>query len=259
VTLAPRRVAQFGAIAIGVLVVGHGFAILFEHVIGHDRAPGTGLAFRMLYMDLELNAATWFTSATLVLCAVLAVLVGALGPEPHAYRPHWYGLAGVLVFLSLDDGAVLHEDLSRPLTRGLDLEAGDWEFWAWLLPYGAFAVLFATVYARFLSRQPTRTRNLLLAAGATYVLGAAGFELLGRELWDDADPLKVSYMVLTGVEETLEMAAIVILGYALTAHLRDRVGTALVRFGPPVVALAEAERAAPPAPVHDEVSTASPV
>ncbi|HEX6237202.1 MAG TPA: hypothetical protein VFZ68_08405 [Acidimicrobiales bacterium] len=62
-----------------------------------------------------------------------------------------------------------------------------------------------------------------MGAGVIYVSGAAGLELIGGRLWEEGD-VSVPYLLLVGVEETLEMLGVVLLAYALLAFLRDGIG-----------------------------------
>jgi hypothetical protein len=84
--------------------------------------------------------------------------------------------------------------------------------------------VFLAVFARFLVALPARTRTAMLLAGAVFVAGAAGMELVGRELFNPFDP-DATYLAAVGVEELLEKVGVIILAWALLTHLRDHVGS----------------------------------
>jgi hypothetical protein len=210
-------------VAAAVLLVGHLLTIVVDRVVGHDRFTGTEVIVRVLGMDGELNAPTWYSAAVLLLCAGLAAGIAALMRQRRLPARHWVLMSAVLAFLSLDEAALLHEELSKPLTRSLDLDPERWEYWAWVGPYSVAALLLVAAFARFLWRLPATTRWQIVGAGVLYVSGAAGLELIGGRFWDEGD-LSVPYLLVVGAEETLEMLGVVLLAYALLTFLRDHIG-----------------------------------
>lgn len=97
------------------------------------------------------------------------------------------------------------------------------------MPYSAFALAVAGIYARFLVRLPSATRTGLIVAGAIFVAGAAGMELIGRDLFDP-DDIDATYLAAVGIEEVLELIGISVLIHTLLRHLRDHVGSVVVTF-----------------------------
>lgn len=235
-----------GAI-VAALSVGHVVAVAVERWVGqdgaHDGTAGTEVVVRVFGMDGELNAPTWWSASALLFCAGLAGLVAALQHRRTPGAWHWALLAATLAFLSLDEAALLHEELSKPLTRSLDLDEAQWQYWAWVGPYLAATVLFVGVFARFLRRLPPHTRRPLIAGGILFLTGAAGLELVGRELWDEGD-VSMPYLVLVGVEEVLEMLGVTLVAYALLTYLSREVGPFTIRTT--ATATATATAAEPP-------------
>ena len=230
--LSPRTVARAMCTIVALLAVGHLLTVVIERGFGHGGVAGTEVVVRVFGMDGELNAPTWYSASALLFCAGLAGLIAALvrrGAEPVSGAWHWALLAATLAFLSLDEAALLHEELSKPLTRSLDLEAARWEYWAWLGPYLAATVVFVSVFARFVWRLPSHTRRPLLAGGAVFVTGAAGLELVGRELWDEGEGEgSTAYLLLVGAEEVLEMLGVVLVAYALLTFVSRELGPFVV-------------------------------
>jgi hypothetical protein len=238
-------------VIVATLAVGHLIAVVVQRWVGHDGIAGTEVVVRVFGMDGELNAPTWYSASALLFCAGLAGLIAALQRRPTrgAAGPwHWALLAATLAFLSLDEAALLHEELSKPLTRSFDLDEARWAYWAWLGPYLAATVLFVGVFARFLWRLPAHTRRPLLAGGAVFLGGAAGLELVGRDMWDEGD-VSTPYLMLVGVEEILEMLGVALLAYALLTFLNREVGPFTVRAaGTSDRAVPEPARVAAPVP-----------
>jgi hypothetical protein len=97
------------------------------------------------------------------------------------------------------------------------------------VPGALFALCVAAVYLPFLARLPARTRNLFFLAGFVYVSGAIGFEMVGGRqaaLYGDDN---LTYKLLAHVEESLEMAGLVVLLYALLDYAARHVGPVSVR------------------------------
>jgi hypothetical protein len=140
------------------------------------------------------------------------------------WRFHWLGAAAAFVVLSYDEAAQFHSTLI-PLARMV--VKGDGALWWALRLLGAAALIMLVVgYLRFLlGALPRRMAGVAVVAGALYLGGAVGFELMTDALFAGA-PERTLFLLST-VEETLEMAGLIVFGYALLAHLaRDdgRVG-----------------------------------
>jgi hypothetical protein len=86
----------------------------------------------------------------------------------------------------------------------------------------------------FLAALPAPTRGLFIVAGAVYVGGAVGMELVeGYVVEDYHGTENLAFIVASTVEEGLEMVGIVIFIRALMGYLGDTTGTVELRFGSP--------------------------
>jgi hypothetical protein len=76
-----------------------------------------------------------------------------------------------------------------------------------------------------------RTRILFLLAGVVYVGGALGMEMVAG-VYDQSHGYENAVTAtMANVEETMEMAGLVIFIYALTAYLSSAFGDVRLRFG----------------------------
>ena len=116
---------------------------------------------------------------------------------------------------------MLHERLIVPV-RSLVSGSG-FLYYAWVLPYGILVALFLAVYAGFVRRLPAATRRLFLLAGALYVSGALGFELV-EGLYASRAGGRLFAALIT-VEECLEMLGVVLFIYALLSYLKEEKAT----------------------------------
>jgi hypothetical protein len=188
-----------------------------------ERVRGVRHSFGFVFQfapDEEGNLATWYASVLLLTCAALlgAIAWRAAGSR---YRRHWAGLAGLLVLMSADEAAQMHEMLIAPL-RAAWHTGGVFHF-AWVIPGMAFVACVLAACVGFLRDLPPRTRRLFLAAAAVYLGGALGVEMAGgfyASRWGSAT---FAYGMLTSLEEALELAGAVLLAYGLADHLRRHV------------------------------------
>ncbi len=62
---------------------------------------------------------------------------------------------------------------------------------------------------------------LFFVSGATYVLGAIGFEMIGGSLYINSKDMSLPYMLVMTVEETLEMSGIILFIFTLLLYLKS--------------------------------------
>ena len=84
-------------------------------------------------------------------------------------------------YASLDEALSFHEGLSIPVRDALDVSGV--LYFAWVIPYGIAVLILGAACLRFVLRLDRATRNLFIVAGALYVGGAVGFELIGGWLF----------------------------------------------------------------------------
>ncbi len=177
----------------------------------------------------EKNFPTYLSSIGLLFCAVLLMVVSLGRKKEHkTYAGHWAFLSAVFVFLSIDEMIEIHERLIIPFRRLLHTH-GVFRF-AWVIPYGILLIVLVLVYWKFLWDLPERSRFQFILAGFVYVLGAMGFELAGSAYFDTHLQHNFTYAMIQTVEETLEMAGIIIFAYALASYIKDEVKQVTVSF-----------------------------
>lgn len=226
----PRRAgAVLGAVVVVLTVLSLAGAVVSVG-LGLD-APGVNTWTRYFWVDREGNVPTWFSSAVLGLAALLAV--GVAADSPGRWRRHWRVLAAALAYLSVDELTEIHEQAITPLRQAFGLDGA--LFFAWVVVALPLVVVFALAYLRFLVALPRPTRSGLLVAGALYVGGAAGVEMVGSLVYSTVGLDTMLYVLVTTVEELLEMAGAVLLVVVLAAHRRRSSAVVDVRTAPAVV------------------------
>jgi len=223
---APPLVLQVGTVL--KVVLGIAAVLLAFHLVvvwsylGDWRFP----ARDKFYLDAENNLPTVFSTLILLLATSLLAWISRI--QRHARDPfarHWIGLAIVFLALTVDESASFHELLIHPLRTAYGTTG--WLRFPWVVAGGAFVVVFASAYLRFLAHLPKATRWTFLAAGTLYVGGAVGMEMVGgRVFMEEGTPGRtlVPYMIAMTVEECAEIAGVTLFILGLLRYLADRSG-----------------------------------
>lgn len=210
-----------------VLIAIHLIIFYIATTTGHDRLFGMVDRFNL---DMENNVPTWF-SATLFLIAASYSLVIAKVTAVRGlpYKRHWYALSALLVYLSIDEAASVHETANlwaaHIFGKGWDLGfviIRDWTSLALVA-----VVVVALVFARFVLSLPAKTRNLFIISAAVYVGGAVLVESLQYTSFH-MNPGQFGWHVSVAVEEGMELFGVILATYALADYAqRAKMGITL--------------------------------
>lgn len=96
----------------------------------------------------------------------------------------------------------------------------------------ALVLIFVLAYLRFLAALPARTRNLFLLAGAIYVAGALGVEMIGGRHAFVFGRYNFAYTMIATLEEFLEMLGILLFVQALLSYMQVHVKEVQFRIDP---------------------------
>ena len=169
-----------------------------------------------LNMDRELNLPTLFSSALLLLAALLMRRLGRISAREAA--ADWRWLSRIFIFLALDEALQIHEIFIIP---GLRQHVHPALASTWVIPYAVLALVILWRCRGFLRSIPTATASRLLRAGAVYIGGAIGMEMVGSFAVRSSLIRLHSpwYGAITGIEESLELFGIILLIDALMREL----------------------------------------
>ena len=216
VSVRPAKILRILLSVVGALLVLSLFGQFSRFVLDHGRLLGFVEEFNV---DLENNIPTYFSALLLMAAALLSGLVAwtrrCLG---RPFGRYWVGLAVGFAYISVDEMAELHERTISPLRDGLG--ADGLLYYSWVVPAAGILLLLGLVYMRFFWHLPRRWKGWFGAAGATYVGGALGVEMLGGLYASQYGVATFAYALITTVEEGLEMIGIALFLYAILAFLR---------------------------------------
>lgn len=219
-------VCFLSVIAVSLVSTYVGFLLL--RVYG-DHGRVFGLAW-LFDLNREGNVPAFYSALILLLCSgLMAVIWIFKRQQKDSFARHWSILAIVLLYLSVDEASEIHELVSLNIKNYMDTGLLHYPF---VVPGAIAVVIFAAVMARFTFNLPQKTRRLFWTAGIVYVGGAIGVETLGgrhHALYGDAT---LTYGLLVTLEESLEMAGVLVLVFALLAYMRTNGYELILCFRP---------------------------
>lgn len=198
-------------------------------------------------LDTEANLPTLYNVLLFFLGAALFLLHGRETSAKAARG--WKTMAGVFLFLGVDEGSQIHEKFMQFTKRLLEGSGGDsmggWFYYAWVIPYGLAAVALAVVLSRWFMGLSPALRKRLIVSGIVYVFGAVFMEMAGGKIIESLTPvdpakypwmpcqvfgtvsdcwifMEPRYIAMYTVEETCEMAGLILCIRGLLLELADR-------------------------------------
>jgi len=170
---------------------------------------------KVLNVDAEASIPTWYAQSLLLVAAALVFVIAKTATKDKRY---WYVLAGIMLFISIDEGASIHELLIAPMRELLTISSGPL-YYAWVIVYGLIFGCVGLFFVRFFVRLPRRTRLLFAAALAIFLTGALAMEMVGGLVISQPNAPWQLYAVIVGVEELLEMFGVALFVYALLDYI----------------------------------------
>ncbi len=222
----PRKLALSLVGVVATLIALSMLVQIVHYVLGFEYQMGLVPLF---YVDEEANIPTWYSSIALLYSSLLLATIGKVKwDQGDRFRWHWCVLSGIFLLLSIDEVSMLHEYPIDPLRNTLG--AGGLLYFTWVIPGMIFVAAVGIGFLKFLIHLPARTRYLFLVAGAVFVGGAIGVEMLSGIEADARTQFSLTYALIVTVEEMMEMLGIVLFIYALSDYISRHIGELRVQF-----------------------------
>ncbi|WP_211098056.1 hypothetical protein [Ahrensia sp. R2A130] len=161
----------------------------------------------------ENSIPNWYSVVQLSLVAQCLAFIAYQQRKRLAPSAAWWGLALIFVYMSLDEATDMHG-----LWR---LAIGDYTIpgtldarFAWVIPGGIVVLVVAAAYMRWLLALPKETRWRFVLAGCVFLTGALVLETVGAFVADSTFR-NTPYLIISALEELLEMAGILIMLHAV--------------------------------------------
>ncbi len=145
-----------------------------------NNSPLGGLP--LINLDSDNALGEWWSVLQLTLAAILVAINGMAEPS-RRWKPYWFVLAGMFVFLSFDENVGVHEYVVQWLPTH-----ADFLLFSWIIPYGVISLAIGFFYLPFVLALPRHIRWRVILAGALFIAAAIGMGLSA----DTVPPSKVS-------------------------------------------------------------------
>lgn len=215
----PRKVALFLstiAVVLAIMSFIADYVVFYKFDVDVDTNV-FALLLDLLSVNVEQSIPTWFSVLLLFSAAVLLALIARAKQIEHApFSAYWYGLAGVFVYLSMDEGAVIHEIFADSVRETFNTNG--FLFFGWQIVAVPLVILFVLLYLRFLWNLPARYQRLFVLSGAIYVGGAVVIEAISANVFS-VDGESVLYLAIATIEESCEMLGMVLFIYTLLSYM----------------------------------------
>ncbi|MGB2924321.1 MAG: hypothetical protein WBB82_03390 [Limnothrix sp.] len=205
------------------LVLASIFGQIMTYLLPHNRVQY--ILSTLFFVDREKNIPTAFSALLLLFAACLLFRITFLIWKKEEAVSKWLVLACGFILMSIDEYFSFHERLIRPV-RGLiqnlfNVEkVGIFKF-AWVIP-GIILVGFLLIYFwDFVHALPQRTKRLFILSASIYLSGAIGTELIGGAFFESYGPQNLVYSMIVTVEESLEMAGIILFIWTLLKYMKE--------------------------------------
>ena len=226
--ISPRRVTIVLLVICLLLILLSTVGQVAHLVFGHDHLKGFVPLFDI---DQEANIPAWFSSCIILFAAgILGIIAFAKKRMNDRFSRYWVALAVIFLLLSIDEASMIHEYSVNPLREFLN--AGGLFYYTWVIPGLAFVTIVGLLYFRFLLSLNTRFKVLFILAGAVYIGGCLGIEMISAYHASLHGEDNLTYMLIATVEELFEMVGIIIFIYALLEYLILTAREIRVRFVP---------------------------
>ncbi len=202
----------------------------FLHLPRHVKRFIKGL-LPVFDVSYEQNIPTYFSVLLLILAAGLLAAIAVRSARqgiPDASK--WTILSVGFLCMGYDEGCEVHETLVTPFRTLLGSSNLGVFYYAWVIPGIALVGVLALFFLKFLFRLPAPTRFRFLLAGALYIGGCIGFEMVGGYCDELYGSTGWRSNVASTFEEGLEMAGLIVFIHALLRYLADNYGEVRLRF-----------------------------
>ncbi|MBP9663333.1 MAG: hypothetical protein KBD94_01835 [Pyrinomonadaceae bacterium] len=183
-------------------------------------------------VDRELNIPAFFSTMLLLISSGLLACIAFLSYDGRLSSLRYWGVLALGFFwMAFDEMASVHEKLIEPMRVLLGGENLGVFYFAWVVPGIIVVLLCAGWFFRFWLGLPFKTRIQFFVAGALFLSGAVGMELLDGDYAEVHGKITPTYAVLSTIEEMLEMAGVIVFIKALLGYIADRFHRVELRFG----------------------------
>ncbi len=221
ITVYPRKIVIWLSTITILLLAAHLITIAMPYIFGGFEHGLVRLFFSLFFLDGEGNVPAIFSTCLFLINAAIFLIVWKAACSAGDSPKIWLFLSSVFVFLALDESISIHERLITPLREALD--ATGIFYYTWIIPYGIGVVLLSIFTIPVFLRMQKRIRFWFGLSAATYLFATIGLEMIsGKYLVMMNEQKDIVWIFIMTLEESLEMAGLIILVYAQLLLLRNK-------------------------------------
>ena len=190
--LTPARLTRLLAAMLGFVFGMHALAMVVAHGFGYPVALGFVPLF---HIDFEDNVPTFAAFMLLIACALVCAWSSALETSRPRHMRAWALIAVLFLGLAADEAFGFHEQLDAALH--VWFSEVDLPLFAWILPYGFTVGLIGLFLLRWFLELERPLQVRLFAAGALFLSGAIGLELVSGGYYQSLPADRETFRTLT--------------------------------------------------------------
>jgi hypothetical protein len=195
------------------------FVLIYAYLTGDTLIHGIR---QILNFDSEQNIPTFFIVVMLLCCSFLLYLLYTSEKTTPVKRKYWFMLSLIFLLGSLDEFVSFHERLIGVMRRLFGITDGLFYF-AWVIPGIILVLVFVMFFLKFYLGLPNRFKLLFGVSAAIYCSGAIGMEMIDGFFFTESGTQTLLYNLLTTIEESLEMTAIILFIYSLIKYIKTEI------------------------------------
>ena len=225
--LSPRKVTRLLLFMVALLI----FFYLLEaaSIYWLKTRYGVEIEAQFFSLDQESNFPSLYSALSLGFSSYLLAIIATFKKAVRAkYRRYWKALSLIFLYLGIDEACSIHE-IFTPLLRNA-LNARGIFYFTWVVPAFLGLIIFLWAFRKFIFNLPPKTRTIFIFAGAVYILGALGMELVGGYIADTPGLSVIAYPMATAIEEVLEMLGIIVFINGLLAYIQTHLSQVILTF-----------------------------
>jgi hypothetical protein len=203
---------------------------LMVHFTGHPTVFGFVPLFNL---NEEANFPTFFSTFLLLIAAGFLAVVACLEiNRENSWFSHWKILSILFFMMAIDEYVSLHERMGEPIKSLLGADYSGIFYYPWVIPGMLIVLIFGLYFLKFWSSLPQKTKLTFFIAASIYIAGCIGMELVSGSYVSVNGVDTLMYSILTTIEESLEMAGIILFIWGLMNYINDNFGEITFRLNP---------------------------
>lgn len=218
--LHPKSIVRALALAALALVLANLAVQLARYLAGRDHLLGL---VHLFSLNDEYNIPAFFSAGLLLYSSMLLLSIALREHRLGAKDvPRWMILSVGFLLMAIDETLSLHERLILPMREVLGSGNLGLLYFAWVIPGMALVLVLGLSFLTFLLRLPRRTALVFTVAATLYLGGALGIELIEGRHAEIHTQHNLGFHMLVMLEESLEMAGVIVFIHGLLHYLADR-------------------------------------